>query len=736
MAFDIKLVDNGAGTFDINLDISGGAALGTIASTQTKNTSVVAATLSLSGTVARTQAAQTSAITAKSGIVFVQKSTQLYADNVASIAPSLAGVTAGNLVVLTVRLTQAAFPTAIATPAGWSVAEAAAGVNQTGTFYHLTGTFYKASPAGGTESATVNFAASSYAEAEISEFSLAVTGVLDVHSTNEGLTATSATTPSVSNTQADALVIAQIVLDDGGSGISALSSPATTGFSAIATTADNATHACGNSSYKVVYATAAQTGGWTWAGSGTYNSSIVIFSIPSSGASGAVASTQAANTSVINSANAISGAEAATQAANTAVINSANAISGTEAATQAANTSVINATVASPGLTATITATQGANTSVINSANAISGTEASTQAKNASVINSANAISGTEAATQVANTSVINASVFTGTAGTVAATQAANSSAIAAANAISGTEARTQNANTTAITGSNVISGGMAATQTANTSVINAANAVQGGMSSLQQKNTSVVNSGVSVAGSIVRVAAANTSSISASVASGSAGTVAATQAANTSSIASAAAITGGMTIVSAKQTSSIASTLLLAGTIVSVQSKGGVSISAGVGISGSASVTSATDTIIVSGSVAIAAILQSLGAANTSIINANVASTLIQGTLTASQNASTSDMSVTVFTPLTEVQLYQMYVALQGLFNMTPAELAVAVRTELSPELLRLSELALINGLVQGNPAVINDTNNSRDAGTVHQTIITTGPSTTVTRL
>lgn len=39
-------------------------------------------------------------------VAFVQKSTELFADNVASIAPSLTGVMAGTLVVMLVAVSQ------------------------------------------------------------------------------------------------------------------------------------------------------------------------------------------------------------------------------------------------------------------------------------------------------------------------------------------------------------------------------------------------------------------------------------------------------------------------------------------------------------------------------------------------------------------------------------------------------------------------------------------------------
>lgn len=48
----------------------------------------------------------------------------------------------------------------------------------------------------------------------------------------------------------------------------------------------------------------------------------------------------------------------------------------------------------------------------------------------------------------------------------------------------------------------------------------------------------------------------------------------------------------------------------------------------------------------------------------------------------------------------------------------------------------LMLSELYKLSGLLSGTPLVINDTSNTRQAGDVLQSIITSGPVTTVTRI
>lgn len=67
---------------------------------------------------------------------------------------------------------------------------------------------------------------------------------------------------------------------------------------------------------------------------------------------------------------------------------------------------------------------------------------------------------------------------------------------------------------------------------------------------------------------------------------------------------------------------------------------------------------------------------------------------------------------------------------------GLSPADITAirsGVRSELSAELLRISEIAKLHGLVQGAPLVVTPT--SRTAGDVAQTVNTAGATTTVTR-
>jgi hypothetical protein len=65
-----------------------------------------------------------------------------------------------------------------------------------------------------------------------------------------------------------------------------------------------------------------------------------------------------------------------------------------------------------------------------------------------------------------------------------------------------------------------------------------------------------------------------------------------------------------------------------------------------------------------------------------------------------------------------------------------TVAEIVAGVRIELAVELAKIGELALLEGLVIGSPLVINENTNTRAAGPIGQTVITSGNITTVTRV
>jgi hypothetical protein len=198
-------------------------------------------------------------------VAFVQKSTELFADNASSIAPSLGGVTAGNLVVCVCACIQGASNTTLATPAGWTLAKAPAGQGS-GGLRPVIGIWYKENASSGTQSATINFAAGSYAEASIVEFSGVKTSssLANTNSNAGGGTNAGGNSAGAANTVATAVAIAVCTATDSGSLPSNLSSPATTGYSVVDNEPAGSTHCAYDISYKILSSVASETASWTW----------------------------------------------------------------------------------------------------------------------------------------------------------------------------------------------------------------------------------------------------------------------------------------------------------------------------------------------------------------------------------------------------------------------------------------------------------------------------------------
>lgn len=215
-------------------------------------------------------------------IAFVQKSTELFADNASSISPSRSGTTAGNEVVLTVSVsnfgTTSPAP-AIGAPSGWSTARADSGPTGSGDYRPTVGIFYKENIAGGTENPTVTTPSGSYSSASISEYSgLATSSSLDVTQANLASSGTSGNTGTTGTTaQADELVIALIHPEDTIGATSALSTPASSGYTNIDTEAANNVHIAYDANYKIVSSTGTQTASWTWTTSSFYTAAIATF---------------------------------------------------------------------------------------------------------------------------------------------------------------------------------------------------------------------------------------------------------------------------------------------------------------------------------------------------------------------------------------------------------------------------------------------------------------------------
>jgi hypothetical protein len=217
---------------------------------------------------------------------FVQKNTVTAGLGVTSLSSSLTGVTAGNLVILTIAWDVNGGSTGpsldgTAVAAGWLVAENPAGVVSTGNSGWDTGVsiFYLQNAASGTRTVNVTFPNSTRANTLLSEFSgYATSGAKDQVATNNVASGTSLTVTSGTTTVATELVIAAVaqcfVL---GNGNNTVSDPPT-GYTSLAVLQDTNTYASFEFAYKEVSSTGTQSATWTWASTGEGIASIATFS--------------------------------------------------------------------------------------------------------------------------------------------------------------------------------------------------------------------------------------------------------------------------------------------------------------------------------------------------------------------------------------------------------------------------------------------------------------------------
>ena len=207
----------------------------------------------------------------------VQQTAELFADNAASIAPSITGVTAGNLVVMLVACSQNTSNTALAAPSGWTLAASATGPTS-GNYRQCAAIFYKENASAGAHSGTVTGYTGSYWAAIIVEFSGTKTsGSLEGTNTNSGNGVTTGSTNSASNTTANALVVAAICCSNDAGTMLGLSSPASSGYTNIDGELTDALHTGYQFSYKNVSATASQSASWTWTNNSGFGAAIANF---------------------------------------------------------------------------------------------------------------------------------------------------------------------------------------------------------------------------------------------------------------------------------------------------------------------------------------------------------------------------------------------------------------------------------------------------------------------------
>lgn len=217
-------------------------------------------------------------------IAFVQKSAKLFADNATSISPSLAGTTAGNLVVMLVNCVDAGTaspPPALSPPAGWLDAVSGDGPVGGDAFKPVTAIFYKQNIAGGVESGTVTLPASSYAMATIVEFSgVATSGALNVGTSANFVAATAGDTGTTGVTAvADSVAVAVGCPQVGGGAATTGLSAAAVGYTNLNAEPDGGGgHTVGSHDYKILAATGTQTASYTWNESAYFSGTIAVFS--------------------------------------------------------------------------------------------------------------------------------------------------------------------------------------------------------------------------------------------------------------------------------------------------------------------------------------------------------------------------------------------------------------------------------------------------------------------------
>lgn len=214
---------------------------------------------------------------------FVQQGANADTFGGSSIAPSITGTTAQNILFLPVLWSTTGF-TAPSTPAGWSSAGPSQIVtcHANGGFGTGCSLFYKENIPGGSINPTVSFGAATVAaHGFIVEFSGALlSSSLDKF--NGGANVTNGTSGNSGTTgtlaQSVEIVIALMAGPQvGASSNVGINSPATGGFTALDVSQNNSTNAVGQVSYAITVANTALTAGWTWTTSGEMTAIIATF---------------------------------------------------------------------------------------------------------------------------------------------------------------------------------------------------------------------------------------------------------------------------------------------------------------------------------------------------------------------------------------------------------------------------------------------------------------------------
>lgn len=211
-------------------------------------------------------------------ISLVQSTGAIFNDYASTHTGQITGVTAGNLIVLTVALS-ASDMTAVPTSSGWSVAENPSGHTGGGGYNPVVGIFYKAAAASGTHTFSFSTSTGAYSTCCISEWSSTNATPLDAHANNGvNTTGTSGNSGTTGSTAQAVEVALCVICPDNGSNVNTLSTPAASGWTSLAAvTTEEGTHNCSDHSYKILASTGTQVGSWTWVNNAGYTAAIATF---------------------------------------------------------------------------------------------------------------------------------------------------------------------------------------------------------------------------------------------------------------------------------------------------------------------------------------------------------------------------------------------------------------------------------------------------------------------------
>lgn len=214
---------------------------------------------------------------------FVQKSAVNASSGVTTQTTTLAGVTAGNLLIQCVAWDMNAAsgaPTIDATSTGWILAAQGGPIVAVGNSGWITGaSIYCLPNAGaGSNSLKLNMANSTRLNSLMFEVSGAATsGVVDKTNTNTATGVTTNTVTTAATTWATEIVVAVNAVDFvlGNANIGMTDPP--TGYTSLAVGQDTNTYAGFEMAYKIISSTGTQSASWTWATSGEAAAAIATF---------------------------------------------------------------------------------------------------------------------------------------------------------------------------------------------------------------------------------------------------------------------------------------------------------------------------------------------------------------------------------------------------------------------------------------------------------------------------